>query len=32
MFHSFSGDQWIEKHSVHSVKVNVPLNPSLFAE
>jgi len=30
--HSFSGDQWIEKHSVHSVKVNVPLSPSLFAK
>jgi len=32
MFHSFSGDPWIEKHSVHSVKVNVPPTPSLFAK
>jgi hypothetical protein len=30
--HTFSGDQWIEKSSVHSVKVNVPLKPSLFAK
>ena len=29
--HYFSGDQWIEKYSVHSVKVNVPLKPSLFS-
>ena len=29
--HYFSGDQWVEKYSVHSVKVNVPLKPSLFA-
>jgi len=30
--HTFSGDQWIEKYSVHSVKVNAPLKPSLFAK
>lgn len=28
----FYGDQRIEKYSVHSVKVNVPLKPSLFAK
>lgn len=30
--HYFSGDQWVEKYSVHSVKVNVPLKPSLFSK
>ena len=30
--HYFSGDQWREKYSVQSVKVNVPLKPSLFAK
>ncbi len=30
--HTFSGDQWIEKYSVQSVKVNGPLKPSLFAK
>ncbi|MGE5839010.1 MAG: hypothetical protein ACM34H_03690 [Deltaproteobacteria bacterium] len=29
--HTFSGDQWTAKYSVHSVKANVPLKPSLFA-
>jgi hypothetical protein len=29
--HTFSGEQWIEKHSVYSVKVNAPLKSSLFA-
>jgi hypothetical protein len=30
--HYFSGDQWIEKYSIQSVKVNAPLKPSLFAK
>jgi hypothetical protein len=30
--HTFSGDQWVEKYSVHSVKVNAPLKPSLFSK
>jgi hypothetical protein len=30
--HYFSGDQWVERYSVHSVKVNVPLKPSLFSK
>ena len=30
--HYFSGDQWIEKYSIQSVKVNTPLKPSLFAK
>lgn len=28
----FSGEHWIEKYSVQSVKVNVPLKPSLFTK
>ncbi len=28
----FSGDRWVEKYSVHSVKVNAPLKPSLFSK
>jgi hypothetical protein len=30
--HYFSGDQWVEKYSVHSVKVNAPLKPPLFSK
>lgn len=30
--HYFSGDRWTEKYSVHSVKVNAPLKPSLFSK
>jgi hypothetical protein len=30
--HYFSGDQWIEKYFVQSVKVNVPLKPLLFSK
>lgn len=30
--HYFSGDQWVEKYSVRSVKVNAPLKPSLFVK
>ena len=30
--HTFLGDRWTAKYSVHSVKVNVPLKPSLFAK
>jgi hypothetical protein len=30
--HYFSGDQWVEKYSVHSVRVNAPLKPSLFSK
>ncbi|MCU0593977.1 MAG: hypothetical protein MUC98_00760 [Desulfobacterota bacterium] len=30
--HYFSGDRWTEKYSVHSVKVNTPLKPSLFSK
>jgi hypothetical protein len=29
--HYFSGDEWVEKYSVQSVKVNAPLKPSLFS-
>jgi len=30
--HYFSGDRCVEKYSVHSVKVNAPLKPSLFSK